>query len=141
MKRTTALAFLAATLISMCSALAHAQADEFKVPFNFIVGNQTLSADTYRVSYAYGNILLISNSDGSSSATISTFATYDRTPARGTLLFARYGNRYFLHKVLSRDLATNAEIPKSGIEKQVQIQDAQLSHSRTVAVLYVPAQR
>ena len=141
MKRTTALAFLAATLISMCSARAQAQADEFKVPFNFIVGNQTLSADTYRVSYAYGNILLISNSDGSSSATISTFATYDRTPARGTLLFSRYGNRYFLHKVLCKDLATNAEIPRSRIEKQARIQDAQLSHTRTVAVLYIPAQK
>ena len=141
MKRTTALAFLAATLISMCSARAHAQAVEFKVPFDFIVGNQTLPTGTYRVSQAAGNVLLIRSRDGSSAALTSTFATDVRKPAGGQIVFNRYGNRYFLHEVLCSDLAMNAEIPKSRIEKQAQIQEAQLSHTKTVAVLYIPAQK
>ena len=54
MKRTTVLAYLAASLIlmvSMGSACAHAQAPVFNVPFDFTVGNQVFPAGTYQVSY------------------------------------------------------------------------------------------
>jgi len=141
MKRTTTLAFLAATLISMCSARAHAQSVEFKVPFDFIVGNQTLPTGTYRVSHADQNVLLIRSLDGRSHALTSTFATDARQPAGGQIVFNRYGNRYFLHEVLCSDLAMNAEIPKSRNEKQTEIQEAQLSHAKTVAVLQIPKQK
>ena len=135
MKRTTALAFLAATLISMCSARAHAQAVEFKVPFDFIVGNQTLPTGTYRVSQAAGNVLLIRSRDGSSAALTSTFATDVRKPAGGQIVFNRYGNRYFLHEVLCGAVSMNVALPTSRLEKQARIQEAQLPHNETVAAL------
>ncbi len=50
MKRITALAFLAAALISMGTARTHAQEATFQVPFDFIVENQVLPAGTYGVS-------------------------------------------------------------------------------------------
>src|SRR6201987_5373982 len=51
MKRTTVLAYLAATLISMGSACAYAQSPAFKVPFDFTVGSQVFPAGSYQVSY------------------------------------------------------------------------------------------
>jgi hypothetical protein len=50
MRRITALAFIAATFISMSSACAHAQAIGFNVPFGFTVSDQVFPAGTYRVS-------------------------------------------------------------------------------------------
>src|ERR1700756_1263025 len=64
MKRITALAILAATLIPISSACAHAQSVEFKVPFDFNVSHQVLPAGTYRVSYAPENLILIQSQDG-----------------------------------------------------------------------------
>jgi hypothetical protein len=41
------------------SARAHAQAVEFKVPFDFAVSNQVLPAGTYRISYVTEKVILI----------------------------------------------------------------------------------
>jgi hypothetical protein len=50
MKRNKVLAYFAATLISMGSACAHAQAPRFTVPFDFTVGNHVFPAGTYRLA-------------------------------------------------------------------------------------------
>jgi hypothetical protein len=134
MKRTTVLAYLAATLISMGSACAHAQAPRFTVPFDFTVGNQVLPAGTYQVSYATQNTILIRSKDGRFHAVTTTLAD-DKESYGGELIFAKYGNQYFLHEVLCADVAMNVEIPKSRLEKQARIQEAQLPHIETVAAL------
>ena len=134
MKRTTVLAYLAATLISMGSACAHAQTPRFTVPFDFTVGNQVLPAGTYQVSYATQNTILIRSKDGRFHAVTTTLAD-DKESYGGELIFTKYGNQYFLHEVLCADVAMNVEIPKSRLEKQARIQEAQLPHSETVAAL------
>ncbi len=134
MKRTTVLAYLAATLISMGSACAHAQTPRFTVPFDFTVGNQVLPAGTYQVSYATQNTILIRSKDGRFHAVTTTLAD-DKESYGGELIFAKYGNQYFLHEVLCSDVAMNVEIPKSRLEKQARIQEAQLPHIETVAAL------
>jgi hypothetical protein len=134
MKRTTVLAYLAATLISMGSACAHAQTPRFTVPFDFTVGNQVLPAGTYQVSYATQNTILIRSKDGRFHAVTTTLAD-DKESYGGELIFAKYGNQYFLHEVLCADVAMNVEIPKSRLEKQARIQEAQLPHIETVAAL------
>jgi hypothetical protein len=134
MKRTTVLAYLAATLISMGSACAHAQTPRFTVPFDFTVGNQVLPAGTYQVSYATQNTILIRSKDGRFHAVTTTLAD-DKESYGGELIFTKYGNQYFLHEVLCADVAMNVEIPKSRLEKQARIQEAQLPHIETVAAL------
>jgi hypothetical protein len=137
MKRITVLALLTAALISMGSSRAHAQATAFKVPFDFTVGNKALPAGTYRVSYASAseNAILIRGKDGRSNAMTTTIADDKRSYGFGELIFAKYGNQYFLHEVLCSDLAMNVEILKSKREKQARIQEAQLPHTETVAAL------
>ena len=134
MKRITAFAFLTAALISMGSACAHAQTPRFTVPFDFTVGNQVLPAGTYQVSYATQNVILIQSKGGRFHAMTTTLAD-DKESYGGELIFAKYGNQYFLHEVLCADVAMNVEIPKSRLEKQARIQEAQLPHIETVAAL------
>ena len=142
MKRTTVLAYLAATLIlmvSMGSACARAQSPAFKVPFDFTVGNQVFPAGTYQVSYSATKtaILIRSRDDDRFHAFATTYpADYPADPStNGKVVFTKYGNQYFLHEVLCSALSMNVEIPKSTREKQARIQEAQLPPTQTVAAL------
>jgi hypothetical protein len=134
MKRITALAFLAATLISMGSACAHAQAPGFKVPFDFTVGSQVFPAGTYQVSYVTENAILIRSQDDRFYALTTTYPA-DPSTSGGKVVFTKYGNQYFLHEVLCSALSMNVAIPRSRLEKRARIQEAQLPPSETVAAL------
>jgi len=147
MKRSTPLALFAAALISIGGACAHSQdfAREFlfKVPFDFVVGEQKLPMGTYRVSRENSNILLIQARGGGSALVLASAPSPDNgQPTGGKLVFNRYGNKYFLHEVLCRYPTMNAEIKASRLEKQAQIQNSSLpGNTRTVAVLEMPEHR
>ena len=138
MKRTTVLAYLAATLIlmvSMGSACARAQSPAFKVPFDFTVGNQVFPAGTYQVSYyPTKSAILIRSQDDRFHALTATHAA-DPSISDSEVVFTKYGNQYFLHEVLCSALSMNVALPTSRLEKQARIQEAQLPHSETVAAL------
>ena len=139
MKRTTVLAYLAATLISLGSACAHAQAPVFKVPFDFTVGNQVFPAGTYQVSYSpTKSAILIRSQDDRFHALTATHAA-DPSISDSKVIFTKYGDQYFLHEVLCSAVAMNVEIPTSKLEKQARIQEAQLPHSETVVALSIGA--
>jgi hypothetical protein len=137
MKRMTAVAFLAATLISMTAARAHAQAGivEAKVPFGFNVGDRVLPAGAYRISYVAEGAILIRSLDGRFQAATVTHGADDLPTGEGMLVFKRYGNRYFLHEVLCNIVDMNLALPKSKLEKRMSIEEAQLARSQTVAAL------
>jgi hypothetical protein len=140
MKCTTVLTYLAATLIAMGSACAHAQSTVFKVPFDFTVGNQVFPAGTYQVSYSATKtaILIRSRDDGRFHAFATTYpADYPADPSTrdGKVIFTKYGNQYFLHEVLCSAVSMNVALPTSRLEKRARIQEAQLPHSETVADL------
>jgi hypothetical protein len=136
MKRTTVLAYLAATLISMGSACAHAQAPRFTVPFDFTVGNQVLPAGAYQVSYsATKTAILIRSRDDDRFHAFATTYPADPSTSGGKVTFAKYGNQYFLHEVLCSAVSMNVALPTSRLEKRARIQEAQLPHSETVADL------
>ena len=138
MKRTTVLAYLAATLISIISvgsACAHAQSPAFKVPFDFTVDNQVLPAGTYQVSYNAPKTAILIRSQDDRFHALTTIHPADPSISDSEVVFTKYGNQYFLHEVLCSALSMNVEIPKSTREKQARIQEAQLPHSETVAAL------
>lgn len=139
MKRTTALAFLAAASISMSSACAHAQAVEVKVPSDFSVSHQVLPAGIYRVSYAAENTVLVRSQDRRFNAFSTTHGSDGQSTGGCELVFSRYGNQYFLHRVLCRKTDMEAELPTSTLEKRVHLQQAQLPKTETVAALDIRA--
>ena len=140
MKRTTVLAYLAATLISMISmgsACARAQAPVFKVPFDFTVDNLVLPAGSYQVSYyAPKSAIMIRSEDGRFHA-FTAIQPDDPSTSGGKVVFTKYGNQYFLHEVLCSALSMNVALPTSRLEKRARIQEAHLASAQTqiVAVL------
>jgi opacity protein-like surface antigen len=135
MKRITVLAFLTAALISMASARAHAQAPAFKVSFDFTVGNQVLPAGTYQVGYNAAKTAILIRSQDDRFHALNAIHSADPSTSDSVVVFTKYGNQYFLHKVLCGAVSMNVEIPVSRLEKQARIQEAQLPHSETVAAL------
>lgn len=141
MKRISVLSFLAAILISIGSACAHAQSTvEARIPFSFNVNGKVFPAGTYQVGYASVShqLIAIRSKDGRFSALNSAFAADDGGySGTGKLIFRRYGDQYFLHEVLCGALAMNAELPVSKMEKRVRIQMAQLPQVQTtIAALH-----
>lgn len=135
MQRMTALACLAATLISMAGARAQAQSVQAKVPFDFHISNQLFPAGTYQVSNVSDHTILIRSLDGSFHALASTYAADGRPRGVGTLVFRKYGTRYFLREVLCNAVHINVAIPSSRQEKQASVEEAGLGGSETVAAI------
>lgn len=139
MKRITALAFLATTLIPISTACAHAQSVEFKVPFDFTVSHQVLPAGIYLVSYAGGSAVLVRSQDGWFNAYSTTHGADGKSTGGCKLVFNRYGNQYFLYQVLCRNADMTAELHTSTLEKRVRLQQVQLPQTETVAALDIRA--
>lgn len=139
MKRMTALAFFAATLVSMTGARAHAQISlpvDAKIPFNFMVQDRAFPAGTYRITYyATKDAILIQNRDRSFNGLSTVHAANGLPGGQGMLVFRKYGQEYFLHDVLSSEADMNVMLPTSRLEKRVRLQEAQLANTRIVALL------
>ena len=141
MKRMIAFAFLAATLVSMTGARAHAQISlpvDAKIPFNFMVQDRAFPAGTYRITYyATNGAILIQNRNGSYAGMSTTYAADSLPRGQNMLVFTRYGQQYFLHDVLSSEADMNVTLPTSKLEKRARVQEAHLASPQTqiVAVL------
>lgn len=146
MKRISVLSFLAAILISIGSACAHAQSTvEARIPFSFNVNGKVLPAGTYQVGYASPTrqLIAIRSKDGRIGVLNSAFAAdgggYSGT---GKLIFKRYGDQYFLHTVLCNAVSLNVELPVTKLEKQVRMQQiAQLPQGQTTVALLHPGEK
>ncbi len=110
------------------------------VPFPFVVGTTTLPAGQYEVS---GNgshdLIWIKTWDGKSVALTLAIPTVSGKPAESSaLVFNRYGNDYFLAKVLEAGDSTATQSIKSKREREV----AQLAAApSTPKVLYARGEK
>jgi len=131
MKRITAIAFFAvATLVAAGSAMAQGRAVQANVPFAFTVGNTHVPAGTYTIS-ANGSSNLIEIRNASARVNIFESAYADGHPARASkLVFARYGDQYFLHEILCSTNDLNVQVPTSKSEKRMQRQEANLQREK-----------
>ncbi len=125
MKRTPAIALFALSCLGVAAtAIAQEPAVQANVPFEFTVGGKLLPADTYNITSESAGIIQIKSADGH--VCVLTTASHDNNEPRNAsaeLVFAKYGDRYFLHEVLStRTASLNAAIPASKLEKEVSIQ-------------------
>jgi hypothetical protein len=71
------------------------------VPFDFVVKNQHFAAGAYSVtvSRAQGSLLIRGEDNGSATFALSYAAQRDKAERYPTLVFNRYGDRYFLSQV------------------------------------------
>jgi len=133
MKRNFAIALIAlSTLAGAGKALAQHQAVQATVPFEFTVGGKLLPADTYTISSSSG-VIVVRSVDGH--FTSITTSSYDgREVKGGKLIFAKYGDRYFLHEVVCPAASIHANIPASKLEKRIQVQEAMVGGGEPVLI-------
>ena len=93
------------------------------IPFEFVVGDQTLSSGEYSVKSltAPDNVLTIQNAEGKSKVLRLTFdiePRKDRSSPR--LVFHRYGQRYFLAEVWTGAGNIGRQLVKSRQERAIE---------------------
>jgi hypothetical protein len=98
-----------------------------QVPFDFVVGDQTLRASQYQVRALNdsGEPIVITNEDGQRAIQLSSSAQRRDKQLAAKLVFHRYGSTYFLSQIWMAGEATGRELPKTrqerGIERELKM--------------------
>ena len=102
------------------ASLASAQERQLRghIPFGFTAGPARLSAGQYNITYDLSGIVTFRNLDSGSTA--MTFVGADRGVKNGkcALIFAHYGDQYFLKQSQCDAINANFFVPTSGLEKK-----------------------
>jgi hypothetical protein len=105
----------------LATAPAFAQTIRLKaeIPFNFMVGKTTLPSGEYTIRSLSDQVLSISGlGQHSILFTASTCRSLKAAP-QSKLVFARYGDRYFLSEMWTEGNSVGRELPKSHRELRV----------------------
>lgn len=123
----TAGLLLAMTIIAGVSA--HAQSLQYKltanIPFDFTVADKKLPAGKYSVRRAYESsgdtVLQISSIDGQESVNRFSIPVVTFNPkSKGSLVFHRYGEEYFLSQIWPAGGSTGRALPKTRSERELE---------------------
>jgi hypothetical protein len=109
--------------LMMITATALAQAPEkitVHAPFEFTVANKTMPASNYIIRSLSPSRLLIRSEDGHEAVIASVFAVQaKKTPSEAQLIFARYGDQYFLYEMFVPGTDTGRQLPRSHVEVEI----------------------
>jgi len=124
-----------AVLIALPGAMAQGVALKADIPFAFTVGDTPLPAGEYTISSPVSGLIRVSNDRTHDLATISTsHGNHDAGPT-SKLLFNRYGDRYFLHRIFCPGTsAMNVDIAVWSREKKAKTLEAKLNQSEQILV-------
>lgn len=137
MKKLSAIAFFAIANLAMAgNSFAQTNGVKANIPFDFTVGQQLLPAGTYVIQQVQDHVIAIRNLD--KPMQIMGLTLPDSSAARGDskLVFNRYGDQYFLSKVLANEADMDLRIPTSKLERRVQVQEARV---KSASQTYVAA--
>jgi hypothetical protein len=135
MKPLKALAVAAiVSFITAGGAVAQEMKAQATVPFNFTVSGKTLPAGTYVVQSPTAGVLQLRN--GNNIQSVMTISHHGILPVHepGKLVFARYGDHYFLKEVSCSAANLEEMLPTSKEEKRVRTQEAMLPGNSNVLV-------
>ncbi len=107
------------SLASAPSALAQSSTTVavVNIPFAFQTERQTLPAGMYRIDRQSGNLLRLEGPGNAGGFVMTHDAIKTHPPDHGTIVFDRYGDKYFLHQIWTAGNSTGLECPKSRAEK------------------------
>jgi len=138
MKRhISTLTMAVALLLSAGSAHAQSTVAAFKVPFDFVAGTTLMSAGEYHVSNGPSSALLVLR--GGDAPPIFVLAGSLQTPndsTKTTLVFHRYGSRYFLAQLRIQGNNRGRELPPGSQEREMARNSA--SESAVVVARSIP---
>ena len=106
------------------------------VPFEFMVAGRSMPAGDYTVERAHSTAAIrVSNgSTGVLSLAMNSSASPQEQAGQALLIFHRYGDQYFLSRIVDGNRATGLELPASRTEKELS-KTASIQKFETVGVL------
>jgi len=95
------------------------------IPFDFVVADKKMPAGQYFIGRVLQDVddsfLVISSVKGEASAVRSTIPVETQVPKdKGTLVFHRYGDQYFLFQVWPAGASTGRVLSKSRSEREIE---------------------
>jgi hypothetical protein len=125
--------FVLANLVTVGSASAQNRTVQAVVPFDFTAGNKLLPSGTYRITSETPFLVVIRNTEKAAGMVTRTIPNGKQSKI-GVLVFTRYGNQYFLSKILSSSAQISVELPTSQLEKRVRIQETTLQSEQQAVI-------
>jgi hypothetical protein len=114
---------------------------DVNIPFTFQTGAQTLPAGKYRVILESNNMVLLQGTGSSAGFVMTHDAIRSHVAAHGTMVFNRYGDKYYLRQIWTAGNPDGLECSKSRAEKQtVQAENMQAPSSVELALNSIPKQ-
>ena len=149
MKNTRLTSILSSSLIAcaltigtLASQSALAQSStmaEVNIPFSFQMGSQTLPAGSYRILRESGYLVRLQGSDKAGGYVQMHDAIKLHAANNGSVVFDRYGNKYFLRQIWTAGSTNGLECPKSRAEKEtLQAKNTQSSSTTELAFNSIP---
>ena len=122
-----ALAFVTAVV----SANGQSRQARASVPFDFIVGEKTLTAGNYAVdSVTAGGECLRVSSIGAKGAAVRLTTPLNGTSKHAKMVFHRYGQSYFLAEIWTDGGSQGRELMKSKQERAIEKENARIASLR-----------
>jgi hypothetical protein len=120
MKSIPAIALVAvAALVTAVSAGAQDHRVNVTVPFNFTVNGSSLPAGSYTISSASPNVFSLKSKQENVNVWAVGMNWTSEPGQAGSLLFHKYGDRYFLSEIRYPHSSAMIHLPTSRIEKKV----------------------
>lgn len=134
--------WMIAALLMLVPVLASAQLGHggisVEVPFAFTVGNTMVPAGTYLVQPSPSNdhTLVIRDRDGKAGLfSVASEREANTSATACSLVFARYGDRYFLRKIKVEGSRTQYQLPENKMETEFRVQNKPPAETEILASL------
>ena len=91
---------------------------EVKIPFAFQARAQTMPAGTYQIDRESGYLVLLRGPNHATEFVMMHGASKSRAADHGSIVFDRYGDKYFLRQIWTAGETDGLECQKSHAEKE-----------------------
>ena len=136
MKSISAIAlFTLSTLAATIGLIAQEPAVKANIPFNFTVGEKSMPAGEYTISSPAEHILKIQSADLRYVEMVICLRGFHESGGNPQLVFYKYGDYYFLHRISSpANTSLNLDIASGKVEKRVRAREARLEEEGHILV-------
>lgn len=136
MNRISAIGLLTIASLATCiGAIAQQPALKANIPFGFTVGDTRMPAGEYTISSPLQQVVQIRSTDLANIATVVSPGGYDQPSSGSKLVFDKYGDQYFLRRVLCASFASlNIHVPQGKAEKEARSLEANLRNGEETMV-------
>lgn len=111
------------------------------IPFDFHVGKTAMPAGTYNIGPCAQNVMLVRHCTSGVAAMQIANPSGDQAQEHGSLIFNKYGEKYFLNEVKGLPISGDLKLTVSAFEKKVQDEYATVRTYEKVTLPEPPEQQ